>query len=47
MIEHAHLHLLPSTKGNADKVWDAWTVARESRKIETKKMKELEEKFKV
>jgi histidine triad (HIT) family protein len=47
MVPHAHLHLIPETKGNVGKVWDAWVEARESRKIKGDKLTELAEKFKV
>jgi histidine triad (HIT) family protein len=45
MIEHAHLHLLPKTEGNVQLVWDGWIKARGMRKMESKKLKELAEKF--
>jgi len=47
MVEHAHLHLLPKTEGNDQLVWDAWVKARETRKVDSKKMKQLAEKLKV
>jgi len=45
MVEHAHLHLLPKTEGNDQLVWDAWVKAREMRKVDSKKMKQLAKKF--
>ena len=47
MVEHAHLHLLPTTEGNRDMVGEAWVKAREARKLSNEKLKELEAKFKV
>jgi len=47
MVEHAHLHLLPKTEGNVQKVWDAWVKAREARKLDAGKLKELAKKFHV
>jgi len=47
MVEHAHLHLLPKTEGSVQKVWDAWVKAREARKLDTGKLKELAKKFHV
>lgn len=45
MVKHAHLHLLPKTEGNVDKVWDAWVEAREARKVGGEKMKILAKRF--
>lgn len=47
MVEHAHLHLLPKTEGNVQKVWDAWVKAREARELDAGKLKELAKKFHV
>ena len=47
MVAHAHLHLLPRTEGNIDKVLSSWVEAMKARKIEPEKMKQLAEKFKV
>jgi len=47
MVAHAHLHLLPETEGNADKIWKAWSEAREARKLNDKKLKEIEKKFRL
>jgi diadenosine tetraphosphate (Ap4A) HIT family hydrolase len=45
MVKHAHLHLLPRTEGNAEKVWDAWVEAREARRLKPEKMKSLAKRF--
>jgi len=47
MVAHTHLHLLPETKGNAEKVWQAWSEPREIRKLDKKQLIELADKFKV
>ena len=45
MVEHAHLHLLPTTAGNRDIVGKAWIKAREARKLSDDKMKEIQKRF--
>ncbi len=47
MVAHAHLHLLPKTEGNIDKVLLSWIEAMKARKIDPEKMKELVGKYKV
>jgi len=47
LVEHAHLHILPETEGNINLVGEAWVKAREMRKLEADKLKEIAEKFKV
>ncbi len=47
MVAHAHLHLLPKTEGNIDKVLSSWVEAMKARKIDPEKMKELVGKYKV
>ncbi|MEA3355475.1 MAG: HIT domain-containing protein [Patescibacteria group bacterium] len=45
MVEHAHLHLLPTTAGNRDIIGKAWIKARETRKLSDEKMKVIQKKF--
>jgi len=47
MVPHAHLHLLPKTEGNSDKVWGAWVEAREIRKLGGDRLRQLGEKYKL
>ena len=47
MVEHAHWHLLPSTEGSVDKVVNAWVEAREARKLDTAKLKQIEKRFRL
>lgn len=45
MIPHAHLHLVPDTKGNRDKVFERWSEALTMRKLPPEKMDKIREKF--
>lgn len=47
MIKHAHLHLLPDSDGNKEMVLEAWDKALKARKLDSDKMKELAEKYKI
>lgn len=47
MVEHAHLHLVPNTEGGLREVLDKWGEALKKRKVESDKMKELVNKFKI
>lgn len=47
MIEHAHLHLLPTTKGSVQRVWDAWEEARGMRKLKPDQLEKIAKKFRL
>lgn len=47
LVEHAHVHLLPETQGSASLIDNAWSEAREARKLSENEMIALKNKFQV
>jgi histidine triad (HIT) family protein len=47
LVEHAHLHLLPSTSGNRDKILQAWAEARKARELSPEEMKKIAARFRL
>lgn len=47
LVEHAHVHLLPETQGSASLIDNAWSEARNARKLPENEMIALKNKFQV
>lgn len=47
LVEHAHVHLLPETQGNAGLIEDAWSAAREARKLSESEMMTIKNTFQL
>lgn len=46
-VHHAHLHLVPSTKGSIELVAAGWREALETRKLAPEEMQKIAAKFKL
>ena len=46
-VAHAHLHLMPDTKGSWDKIWEGWRKAASSRRLSAEEMQEIRKRFAV
>jgi histidine triad (HIT) family protein len=45
LVEHAHVHLLPKTEGNVELIENAWSEAREARKLTENELIVIKDKF--